>query len=413
MEANVSFDRTLVAVQVDDIVHVMLELAAPAAPEAPRRPLDLVLVLDRSGSMGGAPFASVKEATRQLIRRLGTDDRLAVVAFDDTARLVLDLRHHDVDAACDCVAQIATGGSTNLSGGWLKALEIVRAHGRTDALKRIVLLSDGHANAGITDTAALAQLAASANADAVSTSTIGFADGYDEVLMAAIADAGAGNDYFCGGPDQAPAVFAAEFEGLLSVVAQNVSVELRPSDAVADWGVLNEFPVVHVDGGMQVQLGDAYGGERRRVVAALQIAPQAAPGPITVGEIVLRWASVVGPVALHTVTIPLVIGVTDGPLDAAPVNPEVTEQVHVLKAAAERRKADEAMRRGDLGGAAASFRIAASIIAARPAYDDGEVAELLVDADRLDAGDVDQNLVKRQHSLRRQTMKGRKTRFDS
>jgi Ca-activated chloride channel family protein len=413
MEADVSFDRTLVAVQVDDIVHVMLELTAPVAPEAQRRPLDLVLVLDRSGSMGGAPLASVKEATQQLIRRLGADDRLAVVAFDDNAQLVLDLRCHDVDAACDRIARITTGGSTNLSGGWLKALEIVRAHGRADALKRIVLLSDGHANVGITDPQALAELAASANADAVSTSTIGFDDGYDEVLMAAIADAGAGNDYFCGGPDQAPAVFAAEFEGLLSVVAQNVSVELRPSDAVAEWGVLNEFPIVHVDGGMQVQLGDAYDGERRRVVAAMQIVPQAAPGPITVGEIVLRWASVVGQVALHTVTIPLVIGVTDGPLDAVPVNPEVVEQVHVLKAAAERRKADEAMRRGDLGGAAASFRIAASMIAARPAYDDGEVAELLADADRLDAGDVDQNLVKRQHSLRRQTMKGRKKRFDS
>jgi Ca-activated chloride channel family protein len=415
MEANVSFDRTLVAVQVDDTVHVMLELTAPAAPEAQRRPLDLVLVLDRSGSMAGDPLDAVKAATQQLLRRLGADDRLAVVAFDDTAQLVLGLQHHDADAACDRVDRIDDGGSTNLSGGWLKALEIVRAQGRADALRRIVLLSDGHANVGITDPEALAALAASANVDGLSTSTIGFDDGYDEVLLAAIADAGAGNDYFCGGPDQAPAVFAAEFEGLLSVVAQNVSVELRPTEVVTDWGVLNEFPIVHVDGGMQVQLGDAYGGERRRVVAALQLAPQTSTGPITVGQMVLRWASVVGQVALHTVTIPLVIGVTDEPLDATVVNAEVVEQVDVLKAAAERRKADEAMRRGDLGGAAVSFRIAASMLSSRSSFDeyDDEVSELLADADRLEAGDIDPNMVKRQHSLRRQSMKGRKKRFDS
>jgi hypothetical protein len=166
---------------------------------------------------------------------------------------------------------------------------------------------------------------------------------------------------------------------------------------------------------MQVQLGDAYGGERRRVVAALQLAPQTSTGPVTVGEMVLRWASVVGQVALHTVTIPLVIGVTDEPLDATVVNAEVVEQVDVLKAAAERRKADEAMRRGDLGGAAVSFRIAASMLSSRSSFDeyDDEVSELLADADRLDAGDIDPNMVKRHYSLRRESTKGRKKRFDS
>lgn len=412
METNISFDRTLVAVQVDDVMHVMLELVAPAAAATDRLPLDLALVLDRSGSMAGAPLDAVKEATQQLLRRLGADDRLAVIAFDNTAELVLGLQHHDVDAACDRVAAIDVRGSTNLSGGWLKALEVVREHGRADAIRRIVLLSDGHANVGIVDLAALAQLAGAAKGDGVSTSTIGFDDGYDEVLMAAIADASAGNDYFCGGPDHAPAVFAAEFDGLSSVVAQNVSVELRPSDSVTDWGVLNEFPIVTVDGGVQVQLGDAYGGERRRVVAALRVKAQEAPGPLTVGELVVRWAAVTGDVALHTVTIPLVVGVTDGPLDDAPVDHAVTEQVHVLKAAAERRKADEAMRRGDLDDAAASFRVAASMLAACPPAYSAELAELEADAALLEQGAVDDNLVKRQFTQARQASKGRRTRFD-
>ena len=72
----------------------------------------------------------------------------------------------------------------------------------------------------ITDADALSQLAASANAQQVTTSMIGFADGYDEQLLAALADAGGGNDYWCAGPDQATKVFADEFAGLASVVAQ-------------------------------------------------------------------------------------------------------------------------------------------------------------------------------------------------
>ena len=66
--------------------------------------------------------------------------------------------------------------------------------------------------------------------------------------------------------DAEPAIFASEFEGLMSLVAQNVSVEIRPSEDVQLLGILNGFPQVAVAGGVQVQLGDAYGEERRRVV---------------------------------------------------------------------------------------------------------------------------------------------------
>ena len=411
MEPQITFDRALVAVQVDDVVHVMLELKAPPAPANERRPLDIVMVLDRSGSMHGAPLESVKFATQQLLRRLGTDDRLAVVAFDDEVDVVLGLAHHDADRACNVVAAIGAGGSTNLSGGWLKAFEILRTGGRSGAFKRVVLLSDGQANEGITDPDALAQLAAGANAEHVSTSTIGFGDGFDETLMASIADAGAGNDYFCGGPDQALAVFAAEFEGLASIVAQNVSVEVRPSDVVSDWGLLNEYPMVPVDGGVQVNLGDAYGDERRKVIAALQIKPQATAGPVQVGELVLRWASVIGQVALHTVTIPLIIGVTDEPLDGVPLDPAVTEEVLVLRAATARREADEELQRGDFDAAAALFEQAADDLAACPAYA-GDVDELRFDVVRLREGDTDENMRKRNFAATRQSTKGRTSRFD-
>ena len=94
-----------------------------------------------------------------------------------------------------------------------------------------------------------------------------------------MADAAGGNAHFAATPDEAPAIFAEEFEGLTTLVAQNVSVEIRSGPNVEVLGVLNEYPSVAVPGGVQVALGDAYGGERRRVVFALHIPDLAALGP--------------------------------------------------------------------------------------------------------------------------------------
>src|SRR3954470_17233331 len=125
MKPSVKFDRTLVTVLVDEVVHVMLELAAPPAVPVDRAPLDVVVVLDRSGSMSGPPLASVTAATAQLLRLAGPDDRIGVVAFDDAVQLVLPLAPQDADIAAHAVLAIDAGGSTNLSGGWLKGLEML------------------------------------------------------------------------------------------------------------------------------------------------------------------------------------------------------------------------------------------------------------------------------------------------
>lgn len=137
MHTDLHLERTLIAVEFDETVHAMLDLSAPAvAATSLRRPLDLVAVIDRSGSMSGEPLAAVRAAVDRLIRLLGEDDRLAVVAFDDHVDLVLPLMRHDPRVARRAVSQIREGGSTNLSGGWLKGVEILQG-GRPDAVRRV------------------------------------------------------------------------------------------------------------------------------------------------------------------------------------------------------------------------------------------------------------------------------------
>ncbi|NCY17110.1 MAG: VWA domain-containing protein [Actinobacteria bacterium] len=412
MKPTVTFDRTVITVVDNDLVHLLVELEAPPAPDSERQPLDVVLVLDRSGSMSGEPIEAVKAATAHLLRLAGPDDRIGVVTFDDEVEMALELAKHEPDVAIARVQQIVSGGMTNLSSGWLKAVEMLESSARPEALRRVIILTDGQANVGETDPDRLASIAISSRSRSITTSTIGFGDGYDERLLAVIADAGTGNDYWCAGPDHAPQIFNDEFEGLASTVAQNVSVEVRPATEVLGMRVLNEFPITQVDGGMQVALGDAYGSERRRVVAELLLPPVRPEGPFALGEIIVRWTTFGDEIALHTVTIPLGIGVSADP-DAVDVDadPTVREQVNILRAAEERRNALEAMERRDFGTASTSFCSAAMLlteIGADPAL----IAELNVDAQRMARGDWDDMSSKKHFAERRMVNKGRRTRYD-
>lgn len=412
MQPRITFDRTIVTVVDDDIVHLLVELEAPPAPDSGRQPLDVVLVLDKSGSMSGEPLKSVKAATEHFLRLAGPEDRVGVVAFDDSADLVLELATHQFDTAAARIRRISTGGSTNLSGGWLKAIEMLEASARPEALRRVIILTDGQANVGETDPDRLASIAASARSRSITTTTIGFGEGYDERLLAIIADAGTGNDYWCAGPDHAPQIFNDEFEGLASTVAQNVSVELRPASELIGMRVLNEFPITVVSGGVQVALGDAYGSERRRVVAELLLPPVRTEGPFPLGEVVVRWSTFGDAIELHTTTIPLGIGVSADPdVVDTDADPAVREQVNILRAAEERRNALEAYRRHDHAAASAAFSSAAMLLT-EIGGDADLIEELTTDALRMSGGDWDEMSSKKHFSERRMVNKGRRTRYD-
>lgn len=410
MQPDIRLDRNIIAVQVDQVVHVLVDLVAPAAPASDRAPIDLVLVLDRSGSMSGDPLRSVREAAARVLRSVGPDDRVAVVAFDDEVTLVLPLVHHaDTDTAAAAVRSIRSGGSTNLSAGWFKALELLDGSPRPQALRRIVLLTDGHANAGLRDIEQLGPIVRAGRDRGITTSCIGFADGYDEGFLAGVADSGGGDDYWCAGPDQANEVFTTELGVLANVVAQNVSVEIRPTPAVAAAEVLNDFPVTEVPGGRQVSLGDAMGGEHRRVVTKFHLRPASAQGDVHVADLVIRWVSTIGDPELHTVTVPVRLTAGDGDVV---IDNGVTEEVVRLEVARERRMAHEAAERGDYDGASALLR-RGEVMARGYASLSGEADMLAADSALLRDGLWSEADQKRSYIRARGLSKGRRKDFSS
>lgn len=408
-----AFDRSLVTVRNDEVIHALLELTAPTPADASRAPLDVVLVIDRSGSMSGRPLRSVVDACAALLRLAGPDDRIAVVTFDSSVDDVLPLAHHDAEVAGRTIRAIRPGGSTNLSGGWLRAAELLGSSRRPGAVRRIVLLTDGHANNGVTDPDRLATMVSAGTADEITSSFIGFADGHDETLLSALADAGRGNDYWCADSDAAAAVFAGEFEGLATVVAQNLSVTITANERVAAVRVLNDLPTtVGTDGAVRVSLGDAYAGETRRMVAALHLRPLPDHAEFDVASLDVRWTSVIGPTAQQSVPLP--VRITAAPAEQvrdAVADPRVMEQLGVLRAAELERAARLAADRGEFDDAARMLREGAERLRfiGRPDL----AADLETSAAELSRGTWDLMASKRLHGRAREKSRGRRSTFET
>src|SRR5690242_8678407 len=224
MNFTTTLDVDLVAVETDEKVAVLLELNAPAGAAPARAPRMLQVVLDRSGSMAGERLAAARQALEALVARLDPADAFGLVAFDDEVQVPVPAAPlADKAAVVAAIRALGPGGMTNLSGGYLRGLqEARRVSGSGGAT--LLMLSDGHANAGILDHDRLRALAAGGRREGVTTATIGLGLDYDEALLAALATGGAGGSHFAIDADAAGAAVAEEVGHLLDQVAHAVSL---------------------------------------------------------------------------------------------------------------------------------------------------------------------------------------------
>lgn len=383
MHVTAHLDVDLVAVEATDTITVMLELQAPAAVEGPnavRPDHTAVVVLDRSGSMSGHRLESAKRAVVDLAARLDDRDTFGLVTFDSRADVVVPavrVGDYGRERLARQVEAIPSGGSTNLSGGYLRGLQEAR-RGAGPAGATIVLVSDGHANTGVTDPAALRDVAANAGAQSISTSTIGVGRGYDQDLLAEIATGGNGNHAFADDGDAAAAALAGEIEGLLSKTVQAASLLIAPTSDVAHVGVLHDLPSHAVAGGVMVELGDFYAAETRKLLVELTVPAMAALGLAQVGELTLTYVELPA-LTQHTVTLPVSVNVVPADVAANRVPaPQVHRERLLLSAQKAKRDSEDALARGDSDSARSCLAGAVETLADMPpeAMDDEVAAEI-------------------------------------
>lgn len=353
IDAHLEFD--VLALEQDDTVTVMVEMQAPQAREEEEAHVEhaAVVVLDRSGSMSGGRLAAAKRALVTLLDRLDDRDRFGLVSFDNQATVEIPAGLVGVAGKGrlrQAIEGLRTGGSTDMSSGFLRGLQEARRVA-TGAGATVVLLSDGHANSGIVDPGVFRDVAATAAGEGITTSTIGIGVGYDHHILAELATGGSGNHSFADGPDQAGAALSLEFEGLLSKTVQGASLMVDPAGLVQSVRILNDLPVHAVDGQIMAELGDFYAGETRRVVLAFDVPAVTRMGPLELAQLQFTFTELPA-LQQHAVKVPVVVNVVPAEAAAARLpEPEVTREKLFLTAQSVKREAEEALDRGDYGRA--------------------------------------------------------------
>ncbi|MEV6817181.1 VWA domain-containing protein [Nocardiopsis dassonvillei] len=352
MHLTALLDFDAVPRDTDDAVSVLVDITAPEREEDTERPpATLQVVLDRSGSMGGGRLDGAVRALLSLVERLAPSDNFGLVSFNDQARVEVPCGPlEDKARVRRLISGLHASGGTDLSSGLMRGVQEARRAG-ADRGGTLLLISDGHANQGVTDHDLLRQVSADAYSHRVATTTLGYGLGYDEELLGAVADGGAGSALFAEDPDTAGGLIAQEAEYLLAKTAQAVSLRVPSGPLLRAVSVVGEMPSHRLaDGSVVVELGDFHSGERRRLLLRLEVSGLSAPG--TVAALEVTYADPVT-LASRTVSLPVGLGVVaQDAADERVPRPEVRAEEVLQRAQTAKRRASEAMRRGDRFGAA-------------------------------------------------------------
>lgn len=209
---------------------LQIAVTSPAVDNEERAKMNLTLVLDESGSMNGAPMSLQQETCRVIASSLRSGDVVSVVGWDTSN--AIKLAGHPISGASDPVLVstcngLSPGGGTDLHGGLLAGYGLAQEYYDNNRINRIVLMSDGGANAGITDEQLIAEHAGSQDQDGIYMVGVGVGEAhYNDLLMDHVTDLGKGASVFIDSEDEAQKVFGDRFLSTMAVAARDVQVQL-------------------------------------------------------------------------------------------------------------------------------------------------------------------------------------------
>lgn len=256
-------------------VDIMVRVQGPEQPEGDNfkvTPKRLSLVVDRSGSMSGQPLHEALKCVQHIAGCMTAQDQISVVVYDNRVNVLMPLGPvKSLDAMKRLLAEVDSGGNTNLFGGWedgAKQLEL----GQDSSISRVILLSDGQANEGLLEQDAIEAQCREWLAKGVSTTTVGLGRGFNEDLMIAMAKAGGGQQYYGQTAADLFDSFDEELSLLQALCLRQLTLKLIPAPGVIiePLGVFDQ----NVDG--TYQLSDLAWGAESWLAVRLHISPTAA-----------------------------------------------------------------------------------------------------------------------------------------
>jgi Ca-activated chloride channel family protein len=268
---SASLAQSKVLAGSDGRVSMAVRLTAAALPlddDQPDQSVDLVVVLDRSGSMSGQKIHDACGAILQLLERLTPKDRLALVTYSDDVTSVSGLLPMDGANRAQLTAavnRVLANGGTNLGGGLQSGIDTLLQSPSNGNQRKVILISDGLANQGITDPVELGRMASAAVRHHFSISSVGVGLDFNEELMTALADHGVGRYYFLENPQAFARVFEDEFQTARQVAAAGLELRIPLKDGVRLTHA-GGYPVSYAKGYAMIHPGDLLSGQDRQLL---------------------------------------------------------------------------------------------------------------------------------------------------
>jgi Ca-activated chloride channel family protein len=251
---------------------VTVDITGVQVPGSKRTPVNLAVVIDRSGSMSGYKLQQAKQAARHLVGMLGPEDRLAIAHYGSDVKSLpsLPATPSNRERMLQYIEGIWDDGGTNIGAGLHAGRSHLVATRGDYTVNRIILLSDGQPTEGITDDAGLTDVVKSIRAEGITVSAIGVGTDFNEDLMQGFAEYGAGAYGFLEDAGQLATLFQKDLQQAATSVARNVELSFQLPEGVTLGEVLG-YRASQAGRTVRVPLPDFSAGQVERVVARLTV----------------------------------------------------------------------------------------------------------------------------------------------
>jgi Ca-activated chloride channel family protein len=271
-------------------LHINLDGIALASKKD-RAPVNVALVIDRSGSMGGDKIDHAKRAAVMALGMLDARDIVSVVAFDDQIDVLVSAtpmrERGKIEAGINA---LFARGSTALYAGVEKGGDQLETYLNRERVNRVILLSDGLANVGPSSPDEVAQLGYKLVKKGISVTTLGLGMGYNEDLMTRLANVTDGNHAFIENPDELEKFFALEFGDLTSVVAQDVTIHVHIYPNCGCTPKRSLWREAEIRGNdVTARINQVYGGQQKDLTIELSVPTDKPVGAYDIADVTVTY----------------------------------------------------------------------------------------------------------------------------